>query len=319
MIGNAIMTQKTVLLSCGDSLIDFVPHALPDGRDAYVPAVGGSCLNVAVAMARLGAPTGFVGGVSTDLFGEQIAAHLAASGVMPTYLERSAHETTLAFVKMDGRDARYAFYDETTSSRLWAFDPARVPLDAVAALHVGSVTLMNDPSASAYEALVAAARGRCITSLDPNCRPTVIKDFPSYKARIDRLAAMSDIVRMSEEDFEYLYRGEVIETKAQGWLDAGAALVLITRGGKGASAFARSGRLDTAAARIEVVDTIGAGDTFQGAMLVALLEAGLLDRARLEAISQDQLAAALAFATKAASITCSRPGADPPWRRDMQG
>jgi fructokinase len=311
------MPDKTLLLSCGDALIDFVPNRTADGREAYVPAVGGSCLNVAVAMARLGAPTGFVGGVSSDLFGEQIAAHLAASGVRPEYMRRSAHETTLAFVKMDGADARYAFYDETTAARLWTYDPASVPLDPVAALHVGSVPLINDPSASAYEALVAAARGRCIVSLDPNCRPSLVSDLPAYRARIDRLAAHSDIVRMSDADFAFLYPEAVIEHCAASWLAAGAGLVLITRGEHGATAFARSGRLDVPSAKVKVVDTIGAGDTFQGAMLVALSEAGLLNHARLAAMSQEEIATALAFATTAAGITCSRPGADPPWRRDM--
>jgi fructokinase len=311
------MTDKTVLLSCGDALIDFVPSKLADERDGYAPAVGGSCLNVAVAMARLGAPTGFVGGVSTDLFGEQIAAHLAASGVVPDYTRRSDHETTLAFVKMDGKDARYAFYDETTSARLWTYVPSEVPLDRVLALHVGSVPLMNDQSGTEYEKLVAAARGRCIVSLDPNCRPTIIKDIAAYRARIGRLAAMANIVRMSEEDFEYLYPGDVVETRAQGWLEAGASLVIVTRGGKGATAFARSGRRNVPAGKTTVVDTIGAGDTFQGALLVTLSEAGLLQQDRLTAITADQLAAALDFAIKAAAVTCSRPGADPPWRREL--
>lgn len=311
------MPDKTLLLSCGDALIDFVPNRTADGREAYVPAVGGSCLNVAVAMARLGAPTGFVGGVSTDLFGEQIAAHLAASGVVPTYTRRSDHETTLAFVKMDGADARYAFYDETTSSRLWTYVPSEVPLQPVAALHVGSVPLMNDQSGAQFEALVAAARGHCIVSLDPNCRPTIIKDIGSYRARIASLAALADIVRMSEEDFDYLYPGGSVEDHARGWLDGGASLVILTRGGKGATAFARSGRRDVAAGTVSVVDTIGAGDTFQGAFLVSLSEAGLLDRTLLTAISPDALARALDFSIRAAAITCSRAGANPPWRREM--
>lgn len=313
------MTDKTVLLSCGDALIDFVPARLADGRDGYAPAVGGSCLNVAVAMARLGASTGFVGGVSTDLFGEQIAAHLAVSGVMADFTRRSDHETTLAFVKMDGKDARYAFYDETTAARLWTYVPAQVPLACVAALHVGSVPLMNDQSGSQFEALLTAARGQCVISLDPNCRPTIIKDIGSYRARIGRLAAMSTILRMSEEDFDYLYPGESVEARAQGWMEGGAALVVLTRGGKGATAFVRGERCDVPAGKTTVVDTIGAGDTFQGALLVALSEAGLLDPARLSAIGRDALGKAMDFAIRAAAVTCSRPGADPPWRREMAG
>lgn len=306
-----------MLLSCGDALIDFVPAKSVDGKDAYVPAVGGSCLNVATAMARLGAPTGFVGGVSTDLFGKLIAEHLTASNVALDYTTRPDMETTCAFVKLVNGAAQYAFYDETTASRTWTYQPGSIPFEKIEAVHIGSTTLINPPSADSYEALVTATREKCIISFDPNVRPTLTKDKPTYVARMNRLAKMADIVRMSDEDFEFLYGHHDYAPMAAKWLQEGASLVLVTRGGDGVLAFARSGHTEAASVQVKVADTIGAGDTFQGAMLVALSEAGLLKKDKLKNISLEQINAALAFATKAASITVSRPGANPPWRNEM--
>ncbi len=306
-----------MLLSCGDALIDFVPAKTADGRDAYVPAVGGSCLNVATAMARLGARTGFVGGISTDLFGEAIAEHLTASQVSLEFTTRPDLETTCAFVKMIGNDAHYAFYDEGTASRTWTYQNGSIPFATIEALHIGSTTLINDPSASAYEALVADARAQVIISFDPNVRPTLTKDIATYRARMNRLAAMADIVRMSDEDFSYLYEHHDYDSAAANWLNTGASLVLITRGGDGVLAYSKAGKTQAPAVKVKLVDTIGAGDTFQGGMLVALSEAGLLKKDRLAAITLEQMDAALAFATKAASITVSRAGANPPWRSEM--
>src|ERR1700686_2360395 len=132
-----------MLLSCGDALIDFLPVTSVDGRDAIVPAVGGSCLNVAVGMARLGAPAGFVGGISTDLFGRMIADHATASQVDLRYATRSEHQTTLAFVRTVAGEPHYAFYDEGTATRNWIYRCGAIPFDEIEAIHVGSTTLVN--------------------------------------------------------------------------------------------------------------------------------------------------------------------------------
>lgn len=307
-----------MLLSCGDALIDFVPVKAEDGRDAYVPAVGGSCLNIAVAMARLGAPTGFVGGVSQDLFGTMIAEHMAASKVDLRYTTRSDLETTLAFVKLVNGEAHYAFYDETTAARLWRFEAGSIPFAAIDAVHVGSTTLINEPASTETLALVDAARGLTTISFDPNCRPTLVRDKAAYVARMEAFAARADIVRMSDVDFDYLFGGGDYDSRAEGYLSAGAKLVILTRGGKGVVAWHGSaGRVEVPAPKVDVVDTIGAGDTFQGSFLVALKEAGRIDRDDLAALSQDELVAALTFGVTCAAITCSRAGANPPWRREV--
>ncbi|SCM71370.1 Sugar kinase, ribokinase [uncultured Pleomorphomonas sp.] len=307
-----------MLLSCGDALIDFVPVKSADGRDAYVPAVGGSCLNIAVAMARLGALTGFVGGIANDMFGTMIADHLAASGVSLRYVRRSDDETTLAFVRFVGNEPHYAFYDETTAARLWTYRPDSIPFPAIEALHVGSTTLINEPVASEYLALFKAAKGRTTLSFDPNCRPTLTRDKAAYTARMAEFAKTADIVRMSDMDFDFLFGGNAFDARAEELLADGAALVIVTRGADGVIAWHRTaGRVEVAAPAVKVVDTIGAGDTFQGSLLVALKDAGRIARPALEAISRDELIAALAFGTRCAAITCSRAGANPPWRADV--
>lgn len=307
-----------MLLACGDALIDFVPVKSVDGRDAYVPAVGGSCLNIAVAMSRLGALTGFVGGISNDMFGTMIADHLIASGVSLRYVRRSDDETTLAFVRFVGNEPHYAFYDETTAARLWNHRPDSIPFPAIEALHVGSTTLINEPVSSEYLAMFKAAKGKTTLSFDPNCRPTLTHDKAAYTARMAEFARTADIVRMSDMDFDFLFGGNDFDAKARDVLDGGAALFIVTRGGDGAIAWHRTaGRVEVPAPSVKVVDTIGAGDTFQGSLLVALKEANRIARPALEAISRDELAAALAFGTKCAAITCSRAGANPPWRAEL--
>lgn len=307
-----------MLLSCGDALIDFVPAKTADGADAYRYVVGGSCLNIAVAMSRLGAPTGMVAGVSTDMFGEMIAAHLAASKVDLGYLTRADAETTLAFVKLVNGEAHYAFYDETTAARNWHFAAGSIPFDQVAVVHVGSTTLVNDPSSAEYRKLVATARPHTIVSLDPNCRPSLTKSRDDYRGRMEDFMRDTDILRMSDADFEYLYDGADWDAKAAEWLGMGIRLVAVTRGGDGVVLYhASAGRIEVAAAKVTVADTIGAGDTFQAGLLVALYEGGFLDRDRLAAMTADEIAAAASFGIRAAAVTVSRPGANPPWRHEL--
>jgi sugar/nucleoside kinase (ribokinase family) len=149
-----------MLLSCGDALIDFLPVTSADGRDAIVPVVGGSCLNIAVGAARLGAATGFVGGISTDLFGRLIADHAKASQVELRYATRSGHQTTLAFVRSIDGEPHYAFYDEGTASRNWTYRRGSIAFDEIDAIHVGSTTLIDEATAAETLAMVKDAADR---------------------------------------------------------------------------------------------------------------------------------------------------------------
>lgn len=305
-------------MACGDALIDFVPTRSVEGREAVMPAVGGSCLNVAIGMARLGAPTGFVGGISTDLFGRMIAEHASASNVTLDLATRRDHQTTLAFVRIVAGESHYAFYDAETATRNWTYRRGSIPFDTVEAVHVGSTTLVNDQGAAETSALIADAHGSSTISFDPNCRPNLVKDKPAYVARMAQFAAGADLIKMSDVDFAYLFGEEPYHERANALLGQGASLVVITRGSHGAIAWhARAGQIEVMAPRVDVADTIGAGDSFQAALLFALYEQGRIARERLKEISSDELRRALSFAANCAGLTCTRPGADPPWSHEI--
>lgn len=307
-----------MLMTSGDALIDFVPTRNADGREAVMPAVGGSCLNVAIGMARLGAPSGFVGGISTDLFGRMIAEHAVASNVDLGFATRSDHQTTLAFVRIVAGESHYAFYDSETATRSWTYRRGIIPFDTVEALHVGSTTLVNDRGAAETTALIADARASSTISFDPNCRPNLVKDKPAYLARMAAFAAKADLIKMSDLDFAYLFGDESYRQRAAALLGQGASLVVITRGNDGAIAWhAEAGEIEVAAPKVEVADTIGAGDSFQAALLFALHRQGRIARQALKDISAAELRRALSFAANCAGLTCTRPGADPPWSHEV--
>jgi fructokinase len=308
-----------MLLSCGDALIDFLPVKSADGRDAIVPVVGGSCLNIAVGMARLGVAAGFVGGISSDMFGRMIADHALASGVELRYTTRSAHQSTLAFVRSVGGEPQYAFYDQGTASRNWSYRAGSIPSGEIAAVHVGSTTLIDEGGAAQALAMVNEARRSTTISFDPNCRPDLVRDKASYVARMAEFAAVADIIRMSDVDFDYLYGDGDYAGRAKSMIAAGANLVVVTRGAQGVQAWHRaSGAVEAAAPTVTVVDTVGAGDSFQAALLYALHALGRIERDALKATSAAELHRALSFASICAAITCGRAGADPP-RHDELG
>ncbi len=307
-----------MLIACGDALIDFVPTRNVEGREAVMPAVGGSCLNVAIGIARLGTPTGFVGGISNDMFGQMIADHAAASNVELGLATRSDHQTTLAFVRIVAGESHYAFYDAETAARNWTYRRGTIPFANVEAVHVGSTTLVNNQGAAETKALIADARASSTISFDPNCRPNLVKDKPAYLARMAEFADGTDLIKMSDVDFAYLFGDEPYAQRASTLLARGVSLVVITRGNNGATAWhARAGKIEVSAPKVEVADTIGAGDSFQAALLFALHRQGRLARDRLKDIASDELRRALSFAAKCAGLTCKRPGADPPWSHEI--
>ena len=309
-----------MILSCGDALIDFVPVTAADGHEAVRPAVGGSCLNIAVGLARLGTATGFVGGISTDLFGRMIADHALASSVDLRYATRSEYHTTLAFVRIVAGESRYAFYDAETASANWTYQRGSIPFDTIDAVHVGSTTLVHDRGAAEVCGLIADAKATTTISFDPNCRPNLVQDRQAYRTRMSSFADSADIVRMSDVDFDYLFGKEAFATRAKSLLARGASLIVITRGTKGALAWhGRLEAIEVGAPGVDVVDTIGAGDSFQAALLFALQKLGRLERAKLQTIGADDLRRSLAFACKCAALTCTRPGADPPRYGEVNG
>ena len=217
-----------MILSCGEALIDMLPRTSTLGEAAFAPYAGGAVFNTAIALGRLGAPAGFFSGISTDMLGEILAETLAASGVETKFCARSGRPTTVAFVKLVQGQATYAFYDENTAGSMLA--EADLPqLDAsVQALFFGGISLVTEPAASSYEALQARECAVRVTMIDPNIRPGFIagKEGP-YRARIERMIARADIVKLSDEDLHWLEGTGDIAALARGILAKGPKIVFI--------------------------------------------------------------------------------------------
>lgn len=306
-----------MILCCGEALIDMLPRMTADGAPCFQPFVGGSPFNTAVALGRLGAEVCFYGGLSRDFFGASLRRSLLDSNVDIALSPESDRPTTLAFVVLVEGNARYAFYDENSAARM--LTPADLPAlpETISTLHFSAVSLVQEPSGSAYEALIARERARRVISLDPNVRPSLIRDRAPYVARIERLMAMADVVKLSEDDLGWLAPDTAFVDFAEKWLARGPSLMILTRGKDGATAITRSFAIDMPGKPVTVADTVGAGDTFTAGLFASLQAMGRLDKTGIADLTRSDLAAGLRYAVTAASITVSRPGADPPWLREM--
>lgn len=307
-----------MILSCGEALIDMLPRVSTEGEPAFAPYAGGAVFNTAIALGRLGAPSAFFSGVSNDMLGEILADTLTASKVDISMLARSDRPTTVAFVKLVNGQATYAFYDEMTAGRMLSVDQLPDLPSTVGTLFFGGISLVNDPAASTYEALQARECNARVTMIDPNIRPGFIAGKEGeYRARIERMISRADIVKLSDEDLHWLEgKGDVV-TLARHILASGPKLVFITEGAQGARAVTATQNRFVAATKVTVADTVGAGDTFNAGALAALHEAGVLTKHSLSSLSDDVLDAALSLGTRAAAVTVSRPGANPPWANEL--
>lgn len=307
-----------MILSCGEALIDMLPRHSTEGEPAFAPHAGGAVFNTAIALGRLGAPSGFLSGISSDLFGEMLMQSLAASQVECRFAIRSNRPTTLAFVTLVEGHASYAFYDENTAGRMLDADDMPALPETVEALFFGGISLPVEPCGSAYEALMTREAGRRLCMIDPNIRPGFIRDEAAYRARLGRMMALADIVKLSDEDLRWLEGPGEIEPLARRLLTRGARLVLVTEGATGAHAFTAGLALFEPSRRVRVVDTVGAGDTFNAGVLAALHRAGALSKAGVAGADEALLRAALRLGAAAAAVTVSRAGANPPWAHELE-
>ena len=310
-----------MILCCGEALIDFVPTV--DGA-GYRPLPGGSIFNIAVGLGRLGAPVGYFGKLSTDFFGDRLLQTLSENGVDTALALRTSGPTTLAFVDLfagGSREPRYTFYAEAAVDRSLAVSELPEVLPAsVQALHFGSISLVLEPGASSLEALMRREAGQRLISLDPNVRPGLIHDRDAYRERFEGWTEVVDLLRLSRADFDWLYPDHSSEAAFQEWFSRGVNLVILTDGAQGALGMTAEGASAfSPAAAVEVVDTVGAGDSFLAALLFYLDREGLLrSQYDLRQIPAESLLQILQFANRAAALTCSRPGADPPFLRELE-
>jgi fructokinase len=305
-----------MILCCGEALIDMLPRSTTAGEDAFSPYAGGAVFNTALALGRLGLDTGFFTGLSSDMFGDILRDALTASGVDHSRCVTLDLHTTLAFVRLLNGQASYAFFDENTAGRM--ITEAHLPElgDEVDALHFGAISLIPDPCGATYESLMRREHGSRVISLDPNIRPGFIPDPAKHRARIDRMIAMSDIIKMSDEDLDWFGHSDM-ETAASSWLGQGPGLVVFTRGANGAIGFTGQHTVEVGGVSVTVADTVGAGDTFNAGILASLKRDGLLSKMAIKSLSADAVGNALRLGAKAAAVTVSRPGANPPWANEI--
>lgn len=306
-----------MILCCGEALIDMLPRSSTLGEQAFAPYAGGAVFNTAIALGRLGTRTGFFSGISDDMFGTLLRRELEASNVDCRYLHISPRPTTLAFVRLDRGQASYTFYDENTAGRMLTETDLPIPGEDVEAMLFGAISLICEPAGSAYETLMRREHGKRVMMLDPNIRPGFIPDRKKHLARIEAMMAMADILKLSDEDLAWFGQPGTTGDFVDAWLKRGPSLIVITHGGKGATGYSRAGSVTILPPPVDVVDTVGAGDTFNAGLLARLSEHGMLSGSALSGLSMDGLRSALEFATSAAAVTVSRAGANPPWRHEM--
>jgi fructokinase len=306
-----------MILCAGEALIDMLPRQTAAGEDAFSPYAGGAVFNTAIALGRLGAPVGFFSGISTDLFGNVLVRSLEASNVDAGFAARSGRPTTLAFVTLKDGHASYAFYDENTAGRMLSEADLPALGDEVTAIFFGGISLVVEPCAAAYEALMTREAARRVTMLDPNIRPGFITDEPAYRARVARMLGLADIVKMSDEDLAWLVGHDDTDQAVGDVIAGGTRLVCITRGSEGVTGYTAEGKLTVPARKVAVVDTVGAGDTFNAGLLASLQESGVLTKSSVAALSEDRVRSALELGVRAAAVTVSRAGANPPTRDEL--
>ena len=307
-----------MIICAGESLIDMVSFR---GEAEYTPHVGGSNFNSSIALGRLGADSYYFGAISNDNYGELIENTLRHSNVKEDFIIKTNRPTTLAYADVIDGIAEYTFVDEHSAGRLLDTTSLKPFLDGVRkakALLVGGISLQAEPCGSSWQWLIERVSGHLPIYFDANIRPDFIEDKQRYFDRFIELTSKVDIIKISDEDYRYLFGAKNIDEVSKSWLDNGVKLVIFTLGsegskviyGNGNEAFAKSNK-------VEVVDTIAAGDTFNAGFLLNLDEQDLLDRDSLNTINNDQLTQALSFANKVASITVTRKGANPPWHEEL--
>lgn len=305
-----------MILACGEALIDMLPRTSTLGEAAFAPYPGGAVFNTAVAIGRLGAPAGLFSGISTDMLGEILARSLAQSHVDFSSAARSGRPTTIALVQLKDGHATYAFYDENTAGRM--LTPADLPpLGAAGAWFFGGISLVAEPCGSVYEALQAREAPASVTMIDPNIRPSFITDEAAYRARIDRMVARADIVKVSDEDLHWIMGDGALPDLARALLDRGPRLVCVTEGSRGATGYSRQAEVFVPAMPVAVADTVGAGDTFNAGLLTALWRSGQLTKEAVATLDEAAIRAALSLGVHAAAVTVSRAGANPPWEHEL--
>lgn len=307
-----------MFLVCGEALFDvFATGETPTGL-AMDARIGGSPFNVAVGLARLGQPVAFLSQVSRGFLGERLMRALAAEGVDTSTVQRSDAPTTLSLIGVDARGVpAYAFYGEGCADRRLDLSALDALPPGIKAINVGSYATVVGSTAATQRTLVERMQGRALVAYDPNIRLNVEPRLEVWRAQIDWMLPRTQLLKVSDEDLGLVWPGLAPAAFAARALAQGVKLVVVTRGAEGALGWTAAARAEAPPVPVTVIDTVGAGDTFQAALLTWLAERDALSDAALAALTSEALQDALGFAARAAAITCSRRGADMPRRSEL--
>jgi fructokinase len=306
-----------MILVCGEALFDLFADET-NGQLRLDARIGGSPFNVAVGLARLATPVAFFGALSGDLFGQRLRKVLDAEGVDLSFAVETDALTTLSVVGLDANGSpAYGFYGTNAADRqVRMADLPDLP-DRIDTVQIGSYAALVPPVGDSLLALVRREHGRRMVAYDPNVRPTVVPDLEAWRTRFADYLPHVDLLKISLEDLELMFPGQDPHMLAETWLDQGPALVIVTRGGDGATALTARHRVEVAGDPVTLADTVGAGDTFQAAVLARLGETRSRGRSALESLGDTDMLDLLRFAARAAAITCTRRGADLPRRAEL--
>ena len=297
-----------VIVVVGEALVDLVV----DAKGSVTAALGGAPVNTARACGRLGADVSFGGAISVDRFGSMLADQLSADNVALDLVERCDEPTTLAVAELDERGtASYRFYVEGTSAPSYT---TKLEDRRPEWLFTGGLGLVFEPIADTVEAMLEDRPAGCAVMVDVNCRPRVVRDRDRYLSRIGRVVERADVVKVSDDDVAYLTPGVAPLDAARALLTRGPRAVLLTAGGAAVRVLTTGGEVELSVPRVDVVDTIGAGDAFSGGFLASWSVGGRTGDA-LDDLAQ--LGEAASAAVAVAAVTCTRRGADPPWRHEL--
>jgi len=311
-----------MIICAGESLIDMVSFVTENGEVQYSPHVGGSILNSAIALGRLGADAYYCGAVSNDTYGGLIEDCLKDSKVQEDFIIKTNRPTTLAYADVTDGVAKYSFVDEHSAGRLIdenSLKPFVNKINNAKALLVGGISLQAEPCGTNWQWLVEQVAGHCVIYFDANIRPDFIEDKDKYLERFERLTRKVDIIKISEEDYSYLYGTKDFEKVSAEWLEGGIKMIVLTLGEKGAKVMYGGGKeIRVGIEPVKAIDTIGAGDSFNAGFLFDLDKQKMLDQEKLASIDTSTLQKTLTFANQVASFTVTQKGANPPWLHQIK-
>lgn len=309
-----------MFLSCGEALYDLFPSAETETGFTFDARIGGSPFNVAVGLSRLGCGAALFTGLSSDPLGRRLERTLEDEGVETAWLVSKQNPTTLALVGVGPSGVpHYSFYGhDAADGSVGETDLPDLP-PSVVAMHFGSYSLVVEPTGSSLLRLARRHHHEKLISLDPNLRLNVEPDVRRWRRRVEALSDIADLIKVSEEDLDLLFPGDEIDSAISRWSSRGVRLIVVTRGGDGALVSLCGETFEASGHTVEVVDTVGAGDSFQAALLCGLDELGKATKPGLSEVSPAECRQVVDFAMAAAAMTCTRRGADLPRRSDLPG